>query len=83
MANENTTGFDINQYNRTLEIAEEIGITVEIAGDYFVISNDNSLYVHVNNVNELFNFITGYEWGKNAGFADGIKQNETVSEGTC
>jgi len=58
------TGYDIHKYNRTKEIAEQHNIEIVIEGDSFgIYRKDGSTLGKVENVDKLYYFITGYDWG--------------------
>lgn len=57
------TGFDAQQYEFCKEKAANMGIIFQIKGDWFLLSSSTTKknYGKFKNVNDVLNFIYGYE----------------------
>ena len=59
-----SNGYDIQRYNRAVEIAECNNLIIKISGDHFAVEDtQGKLLGMLSHVNELFTFITGYDQG--------------------
>jgi len=61
------TGSDIQRWNYCLEKAQRLGITVIPDGDVFRVSSPKSNYGLIVDVESVFQFLCGFEWGVEVG----------------
>ncbi len=71
-----TTGYDIQKYERVLEIAEKLDINVGISGDSFDLTNNNNKCIlgKIQKLDEVLSFLCGYD----AGFSAGVRRGLTM-----
>ena len=56
-------GYDIQKYLRCEELAKDNNLVIEITGEKFKIFREERILGAFEDVNALFNFVTGYDWG--------------------
>ena len=75
-----STGYDIQKYNHCLMKAKKNSLTISTSGDKVCLfQKDNLTAGYFKNINNLFEFLCGYEAGYDKGKIEGINLVEQVA----
>ena len=68
-----TVGSDILLYEKCLEKTQKLGIKISVFDDVFILKlNDNTMLGKATTVNDVYNYLCGYETGFSNGFCHGM-----------